>query len=353
MNNKINIPQTLPLLPLRDTVVFPYMLLSLYVGRDISKSAVNESINKSRIIFLVTQKDAQEQKVSADSVFKMGTAAIILRTKTMKDGRLKVLVQGLSRGSIESLKSKESYYEVNIQEIQDLEDIFVSQKTKELIEKVKFTLKTIITLGGQFSPDLLMILDEITHPGHLADLITGHFELKIREMQSCLEICDPENRLKKLLQILNKEIEIIRMQNRIKKMVKNNLSKFQNDSMFNNQQPPLLNSSYASAGQDIKAEEIQEVIKKIEMAEIPEPAREETLKQVSRLEKMHPESSEASMIRGYLDWVVELPWNKSTQDNLDIDKASQVLEADHFGLYDVKERILEFMAVHQLKQSSA
>ena len=353
MNNKINIPHTLPLLPLRDTVVFPYMLLSLYVGREVSKSAINEALNKNRIIFLAAQKDSQEHKVSINSIFKIGTAAIILRTKTIKDGRFKVLVQGLARGSIEHLQLKQSHYEVDIQEIQNLEDVSLNQKTKELIEKIKSTLKTIINLGGQFSPDLLMILDDITHPGHLADLIAGHFELKVHEMQNCLEICEPENRLKKLLQILNKEVEIIRMQNRIKKMVKNNLSKFQNDSMFNSQQPSVLTSSYPSVGQDVKTEEIQEIIKKIELAEIPEPARQETLKQVSRLEKMHPESSEASMIRGYLDWVVELPWNKSTTDNLDIDKASQILERDHFGLHDVKERILEFMAVHQLKKSSA
>ena len=349
MDSKIHIPQTLALLPLRDAVVFPYMLLSLYVGRESSKKAIEEALNKSRIIFLSSQKNVDEEKISVNSVFKVGTAAIILRMRTMKDGRMKVLVQGLSRALIQEIYEKDSHYEANIQEIQDMETSELSKTTLKLMETVKDTLKTITALGGPSSPDLLMILDEVNQPGRLADLITGHFELKVYEMQNILETFDPEKRLKQLHRILSKEVEIIRMQNRIKKMVKTNLSKFPNESTLNNQNPHL---SYTNPAQDSKTEEIQELIQQVKDAEMPEKTRTETLKQISRLEKMHPESSEASMIRGYLDWVVELPWNKSTNDNLELDRARDILETDHFGLYEVKERILEFLAVRQLKTDS-
>lgn len=349
MDSKIHIPHTLPLLPVRDAVVFPYMLLSLYIGRENSKKAIEDTLNKSRIIFLSSQKNADEEIISDNSIFKVGTAAIILRMRTMKDGRMKVLVQGLSRGLIQNIYEKNSYYEVNIQEIQDLETLELSSKTLKLMEAVKDTLKTITALGGPSSPDLLMILDEVNQPGRLADLITGHFELKVHEMQNILETVDPEKRLNQLHRILSKEVEIIRMQNRIKKMVKNNLSKMPNESTFSNQNP---HSSYTNSAQDPKTEEIQELIQKVTEAQMPEKARTETLKQVSRLEKMHPESSEASMIRGYLDWIVELPWNKSTNDSLDLKRAREILERDHFGLHEVKERILEFLAVRQLKTDS-
>ncbi len=345
MDSKIHIPQTLPLLPIRDAVVFPYMLLSLYIGRETSKKAIEEALNKSRIIFLSTQKNAEEETISEHSLFNVGTAAIILRTRTMKDGRMKVLVQGLSRALIQNIyKKKDSFYSVNIQEVQDLETSEISVEVLKLMDTVKNTLKTITALGGSSALDLLMILDEVNQPGKLADLITGHFELKVHEMQNILETFDPEKRLNQLHRILTKEVEIIRMQNRIKKMVKNNLSKFPNESQSQNP-----NLSYGHPVQDPKTEEVQELIQKVKSAKMPETAQKEILKQISRMEKMHPESSEASMIRGYLDWVVELPWNKSTKDNLDLERARNILEKDHFGLYEVKERILEFLAVRKLK----
>ena len=349
MNNKIYIPQNLPLVPVRDAVVFPYMLLSLYVGRESSKKAIEEALNKNRIIFLSSQKNANQEIISEDSIFKVGTAAIILRKRTMKDQRMKILVQGLSRALIQKIQTKDSYYEVAIQEVQDLETGDIPLKTLKLMDAVKDTLKTITALGGPTSPDLLMILDEVNQPGKLADLITGHFELKMHEMQNILETFDPEERLNQLHRILSKEVEMIHMQNRIKKMVKNNLSKFPNESALNNQTNSM---PYNNPTQDPKTEEIQELTQKVKEAEMPEKAQKETLKQISRLEKMHPESSEASMIRSYLDWIVELPWNKHTEDNLDLERAQNILEKDHFGLYEVKERILEFLAVRKLKEGS-
>ena len=347
MENKIHIPDTLPLLPLRDATVFPYMLLSLYVGREKSKKAIESALNKSRIIFLSAQKNVEEEIITENSVFKMGTAAIILRMRALKDGRMKVLVQGLTRALIQNFYEKNSYYEVNIQEIQDLETPKPSPNILNLMNEVKETLKTITALGGPSSPDLLMILDEVHQPGRLADLIAGHFELKARQTQNILETVDPEKRLIQLHRVLIKEEEIIRMQNRIKKMVKNNLSKFPNATKL-----PHTDPHFASSPSDAKTEEIQELIQKVRSAKMPDRARKETLKQISRLEKMHPESSEASMIRGYLDWVVELPWSKGTKDSLDLNRSKDILEKDHFGLNEVKERILEFLAVRQLKTDS-
>ena len=349
MDNKICIPSTLPLLPVRDAVVFPYMLLSLYVERDISKKAIDEALNKNKLIFLSTQKHSVEKELNEESVFKTGTIGIILRMKTLKDGRKKLLVQGLSRGIIQKTTFVNSYYKVTIQEIQDKENDSLSQNTIQLMEETKNILKVISTSTGQISADLLMILNEINTPGRLTDLITGHFELKLHEMQNILEICDSVKRLKYLNQILNKELEIVKMQNRIKKMLKNNLSKIPNNI---SNQHTIDHPTIQSNKVDPKAEEIQELTEKIKEACMPNYAQKEVLKQVSRLEKMHPESSEASMIRTYLDWMTELPWNKSTVDNLDLERAKRILEEDHFGLYEVKERILEFLAVRKLKKDN-
>ena len=348
MDNKVQIPKTLPLLPVKDAVVFPYMLLSLYVAKKSSKKAIEEALSKSRMVFLSSQKkeSPEEATLSADSVFKVGTAGIILRTRTLKDGRIKVLLQGLSRGLIQNVQAHKSYYEVNIEEVPNQAVTTHSAKTLKLMNMVKDTLKTMLSLGGPSSPDLLMILNEVQEPGRLADLITGHCELKMHEMQGILETFDPIKRLTRLQRILNKEVEIIRMQNRIKKMVKNNLSRFPNESAQNPPSPYLPHNG----GVNGKTEEIQELIQKTQSAGMPETAEEETLKHISRLEKMHPESSEASIMRGYLDWLVEIPWSKSTKDNLDLKRARDILEKDHFGLYEVKERILEFLAVRQLKK---
>ncbi len=349
MSNKICTPSALPLLPIRDAVVFPYMLLSLYVERDISKKAVEESLNKNKLIFLSTQKNSIEKELNEDSVFNTGTIGIILRMKTLKDGRKKLLVQGLSRGVIQKIKFINSYYEASIKEVQDVENTPLSQKAIKLMENTKNMLNTISTVSGQFSSDLLIILNEINTPGRLTDLITGHFELKTHEMQNILEIFDPVKRLEYLYQILNKEVEILKMQSRIKKMLKTNLSKISN----NTSTAHTLNNSVSSVNRaDPKNEEIQELTEKIKDACMPNYAQKEVLKHLSRLEKMHSESSEASMIRTYLDWMVELPWSKHTTDNLDIETARKILEQDHFGLHEVKERILELLAVRKLKKDN-
>ena len=339
MENKVYIPKTLPLLPIREAVVFPYMLLSFYVGRENSKKAVEEALNKNRIIFLSTQKKAQEEIISENSVFKMGTASIILRKRVLKDGRLKILVQGLSRALIKSIYQEKDFYMADIEEVPHLSLPVISKSLLDSMNSVKETLKTLTALGGSSSPDLLMILNDIDQPGKLADLIAGHLELKPEDMQIILESIDPEKRLQQLQNILNKELELIRMQNRIKKMVKNNLSNFSNNEL--NQSSTL---SYMHSGGESKNEEIQELTQKIQAIQMPEETRKEVLKQVSRLEKMHSESSEASIVRSYLDWVIDLPWDKSTKDSLDLKKAQDILERDHFGLHEVKERILEFFS---------
>ena len=346
MNNKIYIPSHLPLLPIRGSVVFPYMLVSLYVGREISKKAAEEAVNKNRLIFLAGQKNINEEKINKNSVFKTGTIGIILRMRTLKDGRKKLLVQGLSRGVMKDTKFLQSHYTATIQEIQDLENNNISSKTAQLIKKTKSILKVLASSGGQFTPDLLLILDEINSPGRLADLIAGHFELKPYEMQNILETIDPEKRLEYLNKTLSKEIEVLKMQSRIKKMLK--LSQSKNNTPNNTQYPN--NTMMSPPNMDAKAEEIQELKQKIRTADMPEYSQEEALKQVSRLEKMHSESSEASIIRTYLDWMIELPWGKYTKDNLNLERAKNILEKDHFGLYEIKERILEFLAVRQLKK---
>ncbi len=350
MNNKIEIPTTLPLLPIKETTPFPYMLLSLYIGRNSSKKSIEEALKSNRIVFLTSQKDADTSIVTEQSIYSVGVAAIVMRMRKLKNGRIKILVQGLSRGVIEKYNLDNTLQTVQIKKI-DEQPAKEDKRNELLIQQVKNSLKKLSSFENQtLSIDLVNILNKVMDAGRLTDLITGNLNFKVTDMQKILETFDPTERLALLHTFINKEIEIAQMQNRIKNMVHDQLG-----NRARKNQPSNFHHSYQRQEVrelDSKSEEIRELSDKIKEAQMPEEVEKETKKHLYRLEKMHPEASEASIIRSYLDWMCNLPWSKQTTDHLDLNKAQQTLDEDHFGLPKVKERILEFLAVRQLNPNN-
>ncbi len=344
---QITIPDTLPMLPVRDTVIFPYMILPLFVGRENSIKAVDEALAKDRMIFLATQKLATDDNPSPDAIYSVGTAAMVMKMLKLPDGRVKILVQGLAKGIIKEYLQEKPLFLVRMQRIVEPPMGEASLETEALIRSVKEQSEKVLTLKGILSPDVLAILDQIEEPGRLADLVASNLKLKIEEAQKILETFHPLQRLKKVNEYLSKEVQVSTMQAKIQSQAREEMSKTQREYFLREQ----LKAIKSELGEiDEKAHEVNELREKIKKAKMPPDVEKEANKQVNRLEQMHPESAEATIVRTYLDWLVEIPWSVSTVDNLDIKKAKQVLDEDHYDLEKVKERILEYLGVRKLKE---
>jgi ATP-dependent Lon protease len=342
----VEIPNILPLLPIRDIVIYPYMMLPLFVGRDVSIRAVEESLSRDRLIFLVSQKNSAEENPNPADIHRVGTIASIMRMLKLADGRVKILVQGLSKGEVDSYLRERPYFEVKIRKVIEPTLSEVPIEVEALMRTAKEKIEQILNLKN-LPPEIVMVTDNIGDPGVLADLVASNLRLKNEESQAILEIFDPIERLKKVNELLSRELELSTMQARIQNQAKEEMSKTQRDYFLREQMKQI--QQELGEGDD-RAEEISELRKQIDKAKMPPEVKREADKQVRRLEQMHPESSEASLVRTYLDWLVELPWSKRTKDNLDLEKAKKVLDEDHYNLEKVKERILEYLAVNKLRR---
>lgn len=343
----IDVPATLPMLPVRDIVVFPYMILPLYVGRENSIRAVEEALSKNRLIFLASQKDLAEENPKEGGIYNVGTIAMIMRMRKLPDGRVKILIQGVSKGTLKSYVKSEPYFEVAVEKIEEAVAANAAIECEAMIRTAKEHLEKIIALGRMLTPDILLVLDDVTDPGRIADLIASNLGLKVSDAQRVLETQDAKKRLALVNEILANELEVLQMQAKIKTQAKDEMSKTQREYFLREQMKAIKNEL---GDADSKTEELDELREKIKSKGMPEAAQTEALKQLARLERMHPDASEASMVRTYLDWLVELPWNSSTDDKLDLLEAQKILNSDHYDLTKVKERILEFLAVRKLKQ---
>lgn len=345
--NGIQIPESLPLLPLRDIVIFPNMIVPLFVGREMSIKAVEESLSRDRIIMLSCQKDATLEEPTPDMINSIGTVSNIMRMLKLPDGRVKILVQGLSRAEILEYQESKTYFKVKIKKIEEEPVKTLTLETEALIRTAKEQIEKIISLGKPIPPDIMVIVENIDDPGRFADLISSNVGFKVEENQIILEIQDPILRLKKVIELLNREIQVLEVQARIQSSAKEEISKNQREYYLREQ----LRAIQQELGEtDERIQEIEEYEAKIKKAKMPKDVEKEALKQLKRLETMHPESSESSVVRTYLDWMVELPWSKQTKDSLDIKKAAKILDEDHYDLEKVKDRILEFLSVRKLKQ---
>jgi ATP-dependent Lon protease len=344
----LELPETLPMLPVRDIVVFPYMILPLIVGREASIRSVEEALAKNRLIFLASQKDITEENPTEDTIYETGTIARIMRMRKLADGRVKILIQGEAKGRITAYTKLNPNFEVSATKIEETPVGGSPIEYEAMIRNAKEQLEKIIALGRMLSPDILLILDDVTEPGRLADLIASNLGLKVSDAQRVLETQEPKQRLALVNEILANELEVLQMQARIRNTAKDEMSKSQREYFLREQMRAIKNELGET---DSKTEEAEELRDKLMAAGMPETVQAEALKQLGRLERMHPDASEASMVRTYLDWMIDLPWNKKTEDNLELAHAKQILDDDHYDLQKVKDRILEFLAVRKLKNN--
>ena len=344
---QLKVPEVLPLLPVRDTVIFPYMILPLFVGRESSIKAVDEALAKDRMIFLATQKVATDDNPTPEGIFSVGTAAMVMKMLKLPDGRVKILVQGLTKGIIKEYIQQKPLFIVRTQKVAEPPMGEMTLEIEALIRSVKEQSEKVLSLKGILSPDVLAILDQIEEPGRLADLVASNLKLRIEDAQKILETFHPLQRLKKVNEFLSKEVQVSTMQAKIQSQAREEMSKTQRE-YFLREQMKAIKSELGEI--DEKAQEISELREKIKKAKMPSDVEKEATKQLNRLEQMHPESAEATIVRTYLDWLVELPWSVSTEDNLDIKKAKKVLDEDHYDLDKIKERILEYLGVRKLKE---
>ncbi|WP_338668221.1 endopeptidase La [Pseudodesulfovibrio methanolicus] len=344
-HNPADIPQVLPVLAVRDIVVFNYMILPLFVGREKSVQAVDAALAGDRYILILTQKDEGVEDPSPDDLYMTGTVGMIMRMLKMPDGRLKVLVQGLARAKVKRFTSNDPYHIAELSPIIEPEAGPLSPEQEALVRSSREQSERILSLRGISSADIMSVLNSVSDPGRLADLIASNLRMKVDAAQKILECVEPFRRLELVNEQLLKEVEVASMQNKIQTMAKEGMDKAQRD-FYLREQIKAIKRELGDEGDE--SEEMEELRKGLAASGMPKDVMKEAFKQLRRLESMHAESSEATVIRTYLDWMIDLPWKKLSRDRLDIKKAEEILNADHYDLEKVKERILEYLSVRKL-----
>ncbi|PIE75106.1 MAG: endopeptidase La [Deltaproteobacteria bacterium] len=343
------IPHTMPMMPVRDVVIFTDMLLPLFVGREKSIKSIEASVSCDNFVFLATQKDPIDENPEQKDIYNVGIIAKVLRILRLPDGKVKALVQGISKARIEEITREKPYYEVKVDLVKDIEIKDVDMEVEALLRNIREQSEQILGIRGELTTDIKAIFESIEDPSKLADLVASNLQLKIPEAQSLLEERDVKARLKKVNDYLMKEVELSTVQAKIQSEVRDEISRTQKDYYLREQ----VRAIHKELGEsDEKAEEIENYKKKIKKAKMPKDVLKEAQKQLRRFEQMNSDSSEAVVIRTYLDWLSELPWSKFSRDMLDIKKASKVLDEKHYGLKKIKERILEYLSVKKLNPSS-
>ncbi len=338
----------LPLMPVRNLVVFPYMVSPLLVGREISIQAVDRALTTDRRLMLVAQRQADMEAPDPADLFGVGTVVSILRMFKLPDGRVRLLVQGQSKARIQAYAQLQPFYTVRYENIEDSHDLpSIPLEQEALVHVTKQQLEKLLSMGRLMPPDVVVLADNFKSPGRLADMVAVNLGVDIEDAQQLLELQDPIQRLRRVGELLNKELEMMAMQHKIQSEAREELSKTQRE-YFLREQLKLIQKELGEV--DERAAELLELKEHIDRAEMPSEVVKESRKQLDRYERMHPDTAEASMVRAYLDWLIELPWSTSTADRLDLQEGRRVLDEDHYGLEPIKERILEYLSVRKLKQ---
>jgi len=340
------IPDVLPVLPLRDIVIFPFMIVPLYVSRDRSIKAVDQALADNRMILLVAQKRQDDEDPGPEDVYSVGTVALIMRMLKLPDGRIRVLVQGIGRARIQSFEEGHPHLQARVEPVVEPEVKEKGLEVEALMRNVKAALEKSANLGKPISPEVIVIATNMEEPGRLADLTASNLDLKVEGAQEILEAVDPVERLRKVHELTAKELEVLAMQQEISSQAKGEMDRSQRE-FFLRQQLKAIQSELGEGNE--LSEEITQLREKAHKAKMPKPVLEEVERQLKKLERMHPDSAETATLRNWLDWMVTLPWGKSTKDNLDLAEAQRILDEDHYGLEKVKERIIEYLAVRKLK----
>jgi ATP-dependent Lon protease len=344
--DQLRIPKELPVLPLRDIVVYPFIIVPLSVSRERSIKAIDQALAENRMILMVSQKDSQIEEPAEKDLFNTGTVGVIMRMLKLPDGRIRVLVQGVCRARVDEFLRGEQFTSARLTRIVE-PSVKPAMEQEAMMRTVKKSLEKSASLGKAISSEVMVIASNLEDPGRLADLVASNLDLKIDDAQNVLKIIDPMARLKKVHELLNKEIELLNMQQEINTHAREEIDKSQREYFLRQQLKAIQNE--LGEGNDL-AEEVEQFRDKARKAKMPPKVLEEVERQVSKLERMHPDSAETATVRNYLDWMVNLPWSAQTKDTLDLKKAQQILDDDHYGLENVKERIVEYLAVRKLKK---
>jgi ATP-dependent Lon protease len=344
---QMNIPPELPVLPLRDIVIYPFMIVPLFVSRDRSIKAIDEALSRNRMILLVSQKDLDKEEPTQEDLYKVGTVAVIMRMLKLPDGRIRILIQGLSRARVESVTTGGEYVKASLVPIPEPTAPVNSLEVEALVRNVRSLMERAANLGKNISPEVLAIISNLDDAGRLADLSASNLELKVEDAQSVLDIFDPILRLRRVNDLLSKEIDVLTVQQEINTQARADIDRSQRE-YFLRQQLKAIQSELGEGNELF--EEIEQYRDKILKAKMPQHAEEESLRQLKKLERMHPDTAETATLRNWLDIMTDLPWSKSSKDNLNLKKAEKILDEDHYGLERVKERMIEALAVRKLME---
>ena len=336
-----------PLLPLRDVIIFPQMVVPLFVGREKSINALEECVTKKLDLFLVAQTQATTTNPGEKDIFQIGTLGTILQILRLPDNTVKVLVEGKRRARIKSYLESDRMIEATVEPIEEVVEEGV--ELEALVRSVKATFENYVKLNKRIPPEMLMSVSTIEEPARLADLIVAHLNLKLEDKQAILEVFDPSKRLERLLQLMQGEIEILQVERRIRSRVKKQMERSQKEYYLNEQMQAI--QKELGEKDEFKIE-IQAIEKQIKTKPMSKEAKEKATKELKKLKMMSPMSAEATVVRNYIDWLVSLPWGTYTEDQYDLKGAHDILEEDHYGLDEVKERILEYLAVRSLTDAS-
>lgn len=331
-----------PLLPLRDVIIFPHMVVPLFVGREKSIAALEKAAKNGNELFLVTQKDASVLNPEREDVYDIGTVVSIIQMLRLPDNTVKVLIEGKYRAKIDSFVCQDEGYFANVSKCNDIVESDVEVEAS--MRSVKSIFEQYVKLNKRIPPELLMSISSITDPSRLADIIVAHLTMKIPEKQEILNATNVDTRLQLLLEKMQGEIEIINVEKRIRSRVKTQMEKSQKEYYLNEQ----MNAIQKELGNKDDKSDLGEMEEKLRAKKMPDDAREKANKELRKLKSMSPMSAEAAVVRNYLDWMISLPWEEFTVDDNSVAKAREVLDSEHYGLEDVKQRIVEYLAVRSL-----
>ena len=335
--------KTVPLLPLRDIVVFPYMVIPLFVGREKSINALEEAMSSDKGIILSAQKSAKTNDPAPEDIYEVGTLSTIIQLLRLPDGTVKVLVEGKKRARVKKYLPRIDFFLVEVEEIPEMDE--ASVETEALIRSINSTFETYVKLNKKIPPDMLVSVSSIDEPSRLADTIVAHLNLKLEDKQEILEIEQPTKRLEKLYELMQAEIEILQVEKKIRARVKKQMERTQKEYYLNEQMRAIQRE--LGDKDDIRSE-YQEFEEKLKKKKLSPEAYDKVQRELKKFKLMSPMSAEATVVRNYIDWILSLPWGEQTEDKIDITGAEKILDEDHFGLEKVKQRIVEYLAVQKL-----
>ena len=348
-DERIEIPRLLPVLPLPDAVTYPYTIVPLLVSTERGISAVDQALSQNRMVLLLTQRDQAGESPTSQDMYDVGTVGAVIRMLKLPEQKVRVLVQGIARARVQNWDDELPYMQAHIQVMEEVTREISGVQLEALMRNVSAALEKVVALGKNISQEVMVIAANLDDPGRLADLVASNLSLKLEEAQEILSILDPSMRLRRINELLTREVELLTVQQQINTQAKDEIDKGQRE-FFLRQQLKAIQIELGE-GNEI-AEEVHNYIKRADEAKMPREARDEFDRQVHRLERMVPDMAETATVRTYLDWMVGLPWSIQSNDNLNLNKARKILNVDHYGLEKIKARIIEHLAVRKLKKDS-